>query len=133
MLDSLEICRLLEGHGCSLKYKEKAYARGYEHPALEYPLFVKHKAIGAVGLQPLVLHPAYRKSVHWEQIKALTQGAPNENYKSTSLKYFRARSTQPAIQVLRSIVRMMKTCAACSQCLPANRRPSSKVWKMNSA
>ena len=88
MLDSLEICRLLEGHGCSLKYKEKAYARGYEHPALEYPLFVKHKAIGAVGLQPLVLHPAYRKSVHWEQIKALTQGAPNENYKSTSLEVF---------------------------------------------
>ena len=88
MLDSLEICRLLEGHGCSLKYKEKAYARGYEHPALEYPLFVKHKAIGAVGLQPLVLHPAYRKSVHWEQIKVLTQGAPNENYKSTSLEVF---------------------------------------------
>ncbi|WP_448176854.1 HNH endonuclease [Pseudomonas putida] len=88
MLDSLEICRLLEGHGCSLKYKEKAYARGYVHPAIEYPLFVKHKATGAVGLQPLVLHPAYRKSVHWEQIKAFTQGAPNETYKSTSLEKF---------------------------------------------
>ncbi|MCG3644859.1 HNH endonuclease [Pseudomonas putida] len=88
MLDSLEICRLLESHGCSLKYKEKAYARGYVHPAIEYPLFVKHKATGAVGLQPLVLHPAYRKSVHWEQIKAFTQGAPNETYKSTSLEKF---------------------------------------------
>ncbi|EML5474099.1 HNH endonuclease [Pseudomonas aeruginosa] len=88
MLDSLEICRLLEGHGCSLKYKQKAYARGYVHPAIEYPLFVKHKATGAVGLQPLVLHPAYRKSVHWEQIKAFTQGAPNETYKSTSLEKF---------------------------------------------
>ena len=88
MLDSLEICRLLEGHDCSLKYKEKAYARGYVHPAIEYPLFVKHKATGAVGLQPLVLHPAYRKSVHWEQIKAFTQGAPNETYKSTSLEKF---------------------------------------------
>ncbi|WNZ85092.1 HNH endonuclease [Pseudomonas sp. P108] len=88
MLDSLDICRLLEGHGCSLKYKGKAYARGYVHPALEYPLFVKHKATGTVGLQPLVLHPAYRKSVHWEQIKAFTQGAPNETYKSTSLEVF---------------------------------------------
>ncbi|WP_060537838.1 HNH endonuclease [Pseudomonas sp. NBRC 111125] len=88
MLDSLEICRLLEGHGCSLKYKQKAYARGYVHPAIEYPLFVKHKATGAVGLQPLVLHPAYRKSVQWEQIKAFTQGAPNETYKSTSLEKF---------------------------------------------
>ncbi|MDM3893814.1 hypothetical protein [Pseudomonas juntendi] len=86
MLDSLEVCRLLEGYGCSLKYKEKAYARGYVHPAIEYPLFVKHKATGAVRLQPLVLHPAYRKSVHWEQIKAFTQGAPNETYKSTSLE-----------------------------------------------
>lgn len=88
MLDSLDICRLLEGHGCRLKYKGKAYARGYVHPALEYPLFVKHKATGTVGLQPLVLHPAYRKSVHWEQIKAFTQGAPNETYKSTSLEVF---------------------------------------------
>lgn len=88
MLDSLEVCRLLEGYGCSLKYKEKAYARGYVHPAIEYPLFVKHKATGAVRLQPLVLHPAYRKSVHWEQIKAFTQGAPNETYKSTSLEKF---------------------------------------------
>ncbi len=88
MLDSLEVCRLLEGYGCSLKYKEKAYARGYVHPAIEYPLFVKHKATSAVRLQPLVLHPAYRKSVHWEQIKVFTQGAPNETYKSTSLEKF---------------------------------------------
>lgn len=88
MLDSLEICRLLEGHGCSLKYK-MAHARGYVHPALEYPIFVKHEDSGrSVGHQPLVLHPIYRKSAHWAQIKAMTRGAPNEDYKSTSLKAF---------------------------------------------
>ncbi|VVQ10599.1 HNH endonuclease [Pseudomonas fluorescens] len=88
MLDSLEICRLLEGNGCSMKY-ERAYARGYVHPGLEHPLFVKHYATGgSVGRQPLVLHPAYRKSAHWAQIIALTQGAPNETYKSTSLEVF---------------------------------------------
>lgn len=64
MLDSLEICRLLEGNGCSRKY-ERAYARGYVHSGLEHPLFVKHYATGrSVGRQPLVLHPAYRKSAH---------------------------------------------------------------------
>ncbi|ARB28982.1 HNH endonuclease [Pseudomonas tolaasii] len=88
MLDSLEICRLLEGNGYSRKY-ERAYARGYVHPGLEHPLFVKHYATGrSVGRQPLVLHPAYRKSAHWAQIKALTRGVPNETYKSTSLEAF---------------------------------------------
>lgn len=43
MLNSLEICRLLEGNGCSGKY-ERAYARGYVHPGLEHPIFVKHYA-----------------------------------------------------------------------------------------
>ncbi|MNQ63191.1 hypothetical protein D3C85_775650 [compost metagenome] len=88
MLDSLEICRLLEGNGCSMKYA-RAYARGYVHPGLEHPLFVKHYATGgSVGRQPLVLHPAYRNSARWAQIMALTQGAPNETYKSTSLEVF---------------------------------------------
>ncbi|PTU02505.1 HNH endonuclease [Pseudomonas sp. HMWF031] len=88
MLDSLEICRFLEDNGCSRKY-ERAYARGYAHPDFEHPLFVKHYATGrSVGRQPLVLHPAYRKSADWAQIKALTQGVPNEAYKSTSLEAF---------------------------------------------
>lgn len=88
MLDSQDICRLLQGHGCSMKY-EKAYARGYVHPAFEHPLFVKHYDTGvSVKRQPLVLHPAYRKSAHWEQIKTLTLGQPNETYKSTSLEVF---------------------------------------------
>ncbi|NNA41283.1 HNH endonuclease [Pseudomonas lundensis] len=88
MLDSLEICRFLEDNGCSRKY-ERAYARGYVHPDFEHPLFVKHYATGrSVGRQPLVLHPAYRKSADWAQIKALTQGVPNEAYKSTSLEAF---------------------------------------------
>jgi putative restriction endonuclease len=88
MLNSQDICRLLEVDGCSTEYKRK-YARGYVHPALEYPLFVKQSGKDVpVKLQPLVLHPAYRSSARWEDIKALTQGTPNETYKSTSLEVF---------------------------------------------
>ena len=87
-LNSFEVADELQRLGYVLAVNNR-HANGYEHPALSGRVFVKMSKTGApVCEQPFLIHPEHRHSPSWREIKALSPGEPNVNYKNTNMTGF---------------------------------------------
>ncbi len=87
-LNSVEVSDELIRLGFALTVNNQ-HANGYEHPYLSERVFVKMSKTGApVCKQPLLIHPDYAASNHWEAITALSPSQPNTGYRNTNMSGF---------------------------------------------